>query len=73
MLIRQGNLTSASYFAIIQLLTLRYCNRMAEYYLTFEDYEESNKNTDDNADLDYYPRTGYYESLSNNYYCNYGH
>ena len=46
---------------------------MAEYYLTFEDYEESNKNTDDNADLDYYPRTVYYESLSNNYYCNYGH
>lgn len=46
---------------------------MAEYYLTLEDYGESNNNSDDNDDLDYYSRTDYYESLSNNYYCNYGH
>ena len=44
---------------------------MAEYYLTPEDYQESNNNSEYNDDLDYYPRTGYYETLSNNYYCNY--
>ena len=44
---------------------------MAEYYLTPEDYGDNN--SDDNYDLDYYSRTDYYESLSNNYYCNYGH
>ncbi len=45
---------------------------MADYYFEPEYYQaESNNNSDDNYDLDYYPRQGYYETLSNNYYCNY--
>ena len=45
---------------------------MAGYYFEHEDYQaETNNNSEYNDDLDYYPRTAYYETLSNNYYCNY--